>query len=125
MFLEQALAQALPPGAFATQHPLGEGAIVDAVVFIQERVVAIDSKFPLENFRRARELEDEGDRRRAHAQFVRDVKKHVDSIAEKYIRPASGTCDFAFMYVPGEAVYAEIVADGDEGASPTTRRPGA
>jgi len=116
MFLEQALTQALPPGAFATQYPLGEGAIVDAVVFIQERVVAIDSKFPLENFRRARELEDEGDRRRARQQFTRDVKKHVDSIAEKYIRPASGTCDFAFMYVPAEAVYAEIIADGDDGA---------
>lgn len=116
MFLEQALAQALPPGGYATQHPLGEGTVVDAVVFIQERVVAIDSKFPLENFRRARELEDEGERRRARSQFARDVKKHVDSIAEKYIRPASGTCDFAFMYVPAEAVYAEIVADGDEGA---------
>src|SRR6185369_7640785 len=78
--------------------------------------VAIDSKFPLENFRRARELEDEGERRRARQQFTRDVKKHVDSIAEKYIRPASGTCDFAFMYVPAEAVYADIVADGDDGA---------
>jgi DNA recombination protein RmuC len=116
MFLEQALSQALPPGAFATQYPLGDGAIVDAVVFIQERLVAIDSKFPLENFRRARELEDEGDRRRARTQFGRDVRKHVDSIAEKYIRPACGTCDFAFMYVPAEAVYAEIVADGDDGA---------
>ncbi|HEX4438859.1 MAG TPA: DNA recombination protein RmuC [Thermoanaerobaculia bacterium] len=116
MFLEQALSQALPPGAFATQYPLGDGAIVDAVVFIQERVVAIDSKFPLENFRRARELEDDGDRRRARAQFARDVKKHVDAIADKYIRPASGTCDFAFMYVPAEAVYAEIVSDGEEGA---------
>jgi len=114
MFLEQALSQALPPGAFATQYPLGDGAIVDAVVFIQERVVAIDSKFPLENYRRARELEDDGDRRRARAQFARDVKKHVDSIADKYIRPGSGTCDFAFMYVPAEAVYAEIVADGEE-----------
>ena len=47
---------------------------------------------------------------------MRDVKRHVDSIAEKYIRPASGTCDFAFMYVPAEAVYADIVADGEEGA---------
>jgi len=116
MFLEQALSQVLPPGAFSTQHPLGDGVIVDAVVFIQERVVAIDSKFPLENFRRARELDDEADRRRAKQQFVRDVKRHVDSIAEKYIRPASGTCDFAFMYVPAEAVYADIVADGEEGA---------
>ena len=116
MFLEQALAQALPPGSFATQYALGDGAVVDAVVFIQERLVAIDSKFPLENFRRARELDDDGDRRRARSQFGRDVKKHVDSIAEKYIRPACGTCDFAFMYVPAEAVYAEIVADVEEGA---------
>jgi DNA recombination protein RmuC len=115
MFLEQALAQVLPPGAFAIQHPLGEGAVVDAVVFIQDRVVAIDSKFPLENFRRSREHADEGERRRARQQFGRDVRKHVDTIAEKYIRPASGTCDFAFMYVPAEAVYAEIVDDAEDG----------
>jgi DNA recombination protein RmuC len=116
MFLEQALAQALPPGSFATQHPLGDGVIVDAVVFVQDRMVPIDSKFPLENFRRAREVEDEGEKKRARQQFARDVKKHVDGIAEKYIRPAGGTCDFALMYVPAEAVYAEIAADGEEAA---------
>ena len=116
MFLEQTLAQVLPPSAFATQHPLGDGAVVDAVVFMQDRLVAIDSKFPLENFRRSREVEDEGERRRARQQFGRDVRKHVDAIAAKYIRPANGTCDFAFMYVPAEAVYAEIVVDGEEGA---------
>ena len=116
LFLEQALSQVLPPGAFAMQHPLGDGVVVDAVVFVQERLVPIDSKFPLENFRRARETEDEGERRRAKQQFGRDVRKHVDAIAEKYIRPASGTCDFAFMYVPAEAVYADIVEDSEEGA---------
>ncbi len=116
MFLEQALAQALPPGSFATQHPLGDGVVVDAVVFVQDRMVPIDSKFPLENYRRARELEDEGDKRRARLQFARDVKRHVDAIAEKYIRPANGTCDFALMYVPAEAVYSEIAADGEEAA---------
>jgi len=116
MFLEQALAQVLPPGSFATQHPLGDGVVVDAVVFVQDRMVPVDSKFPLENYRRAREVEDEGERRRARTQFGRDVKKHVDAIAEKYIRPASGTCDFALMYVPAEAVYAEIAADGEETA---------
>jgi DNA recombination protein RmuC len=116
MFLEQALSQALPPGSFATQHPLGDGVVVDAVVFVQERMVPVDSKFPLENFRRAREVEDEGEKRRARQQFARDVRKHVDAIAEKYIRPAAGTCDFALMYVPAEAVYAEIAADGEETA---------
>ena len=93
MFLEQALGQALPPGSFATQHPLGDGVIVDAVVFVRDRMVPIDSKFPLENFRRAREVEDEGEKKRARQQFGRDVRKHVDAIAERYIRPASGTCD--------------------------------
>jgi DNA recombination protein RmuC len=116
MFLEQALAQVLPPSAFATQHPLGGGVVVDAAVFVHDRVVPIDSKFPLENFRRAREVEDEGERKRARQQFARDVKRHIDAIAERYIRPASGTCDFALMYVPAEAVYADIVADTDEAA---------
>ena len=116
MFLEQALAQVLPPGAYATQHPLGGGVVVDAVVFVQDRLVPIDSKFPLENYRRAREVEDEGEKKRARQQFARDVKKHVEAIAEKYIRPAAGTCDFALMYVPAEAVYAEIAADGEEAA---------
>jgi DNA recombination protein RmuC len=116
MFLEQALAQVLSPGAYATQHPLPDGAVVDAVVFVQERVVPIDSKFPLENYRRARELPDETERRRARQQFSRDVRRHVDAIADKYIRPGSGTCDFAFMYVPAEAVYAEIVGDEEDGS---------
>ncbi len=116
MFLEQALGQVLPADCWASQHPLGDGVIVDAAVFVQDRVVPIDSKFPLENFRRAREAEDEGERRRARSQFCRDVRKHVDAIAEKYIRPAGGTFDFAFMYVPAEAVYAEIVSDCEDGA---------
>ncbi len=116
MFLEQALRQALPPGGYATQHPLGDGVVVDAVVFLQDRMVPVDSKFPLENYRRAREVEDEGEKKRALRDFARDVKRHVDAIAEKYIRPASGTSDFALMYVPAEAVYAEIAADGEEAA---------
>jgi DNA recombination protein RmuC len=115
MFLEQALGQVLPAGCWASQHPLGDGMVVDAAVFVQDRVVPIDSKFPLENFRRAHEAEDEGEKRRARAQFCRDVRKHVDAIAEKYIRPAGGTCDFAFMYVPAEAVYGEIVSDCEDG----------
>jgi DNA recombination protein RmuC len=116
MFLEQALAQVLPPGAYAMQHPLAGGGIVDAVVFVQDRLVPVDSKFPLENYRRAREHAEEGERRRARQLFSRDVRRHVDSIAEKYIRPGSGTCDFAFMYVPAEAVYAEIVGDEEDGS---------
>jgi DNA recombination protein RmuC len=115
-FLEQALRQALPPGSWHMQHRFADGVSVDAVIRIKDRWVPVDSKFPLENFRKARELEDEGERRRARAAFCSDVKKHAESIRKKYVRPAEGTCDYAFMYVPAEAVYAEMVADGEEKA---------
>jgi DNA recombination protein RmuC len=113
-FLEQALRQALPPGSWKMQHRFSDGMCVDAVIRIKERWVPVDSKFPLENFRRARETDDEGERRRARSAFASDVKKHADSIRRKYIRPAEGTCEYAFMYVPAEAVYAEMAADGEE-----------
>ena len=115
-FLEQALAQVLPPGTYTMQFGLPGGAVVDAAIHLGDRIVAVDSKFPLENYRRAREVEDEAEKRRARQQFGRDVRKHVDAIADKYIRPASGTCDFALMYVPAEAVYSEIAADGEDAA---------
>jgi DNA recombination protein RmuC len=116
-FLEQALRQALPPGSWQMQYRFpDDGSIVDAVVSVGDRFVPIDSKFPLENYRRAREVEGESEQRRARASFVADVKRHADAISRKYIRPAAGTYDYAFMYVPAEAVYSEIVADDAEKA---------
>ena len=116
-FLEQALRQALPPGSWQMQYRFADdGLIVDAIVLLGDRFVPVDSKFPLENYRRAREVEDEGERRRARAAFTADVKRHADSISRKYIRPAAGTFDYAFMYVPAEAVYSEIVADDEHKA---------
>ena len=115
-FLEQALRQALPPGSWRMQYRFSDGVSVDAAIRFNERWIPVDSKFPLENFRRARESEDEAERRRARAAFGNDVRKHAESIRRKYIRPAEGTCDYAFMYVPAEAVYAEMVADGEEKA---------
>jgi len=115
-FLEQALRQALPPGSWQMQYRFADGMCVDAAIRVRDRWVTVDSKFPLENFRRARELEDETERRRARVAFASDVRKHADAIRRKYIRPAEGTCDYAFMYVPAEAVYAEMVADGEEKA---------
>src|SRR5450759_691728 len=106
-FLEQALRQALPPGSWQMQYRFADGVTVDAVIRLKDRWVSVDSKFPLENFRRAREVEDEGERRRARVAFAGDVRKHAEAIRRKYIRPEEGTCDFAFMYVPAEAVYSE------------------
>jgi DNA recombination protein RmuC len=115
-FLEQALREALPPGSWQMPHRFSDGSLVDAAVRVKDRWIPVDSKFPLENFRRAREIEDEVERRKARTAFGNDVRKHADSIRRKYIRPAEGTCDYAFMYVPAEAVYAEMVSDGEEKA---------
>jgi DNA recombination protein RmuC len=115
-FLEETLRQVLPAGAWQMQRRFADGEAVDAAITVGDRFVPVDSKFPLENYRRALESPDEGERKRARSEFRRDVRKHVDSIAAKYIRVSEGTYEFALMYVPAEAVYAEIVVDGDEAA---------
>ena len=115
-FLEQALAQVLPAGCWKMQYRFPDGVTVDAAVFVGERSVSVDSKFPLDNYRRAREAADDGERKKALRDFQGDVRRHVDTIAAKYIRPECGTYDFALMYVPAEAVYFEVAGDGEEGA---------
>lgn len=117
--LESMLGEILPADAVARQHPLpSRGVVVDvAVRAAGGRVVAIDSKFPLESFRRLADEEARGgaeaDARRR--EFHRSVRARVDEIAKKYISPEDGTLDFALMYVPAEAVYYEI-AVREEGA---------
>ncbi len=116
-FLEQTLRQVLPAQGFEMQYRFPDNVVVDAAIFVGERIVPVDSKFPLENFRRSREAPDEADRRRAQRDFASDVKKHVDAIRTRYIRPESGTLDFALMYVPAEAIYCEIVGEEEQGAA--------
>jgi DNA recombination protein RmuC len=94
------------------QYRFGD-AVVDAAIFVGERVVPVDSKFPLENYRRSRDAADDAERRRALKDFGSDVRHHVEAIRAKYIRPEAGTVDFAFMYVPAEAVYSQIAAEGE------------
>ncbi|HMA19125.1 MAG TPA: DNA recombination protein RmuC [Thermoanaerobaculia bacterium] len=112
-FLEQTLREALPPDVWTMRHVFSDGTVVDAAVRVGPRIVPIDSKFPLENFRKGREAADDAERRRARRDFAGDVRKHVEAIRKKYIRPFDGTFDFALMYVPAEAVYCEIVSDED------------
>jgi len=106
--LERLLADALPAAAFHTQYGFSTGDAVDAIVRTGKKVVAIDSKFPLEAFRR---LDGGGDE--ARRDFARAVKTQADSIAAKYILPGEGTLDFALMFVPSENVYYELLMTED------------
>ena len=115
ILLERLLEEILPGGSYRLQHAFRGGDRVDAVIVLGDRLVPVDSKFPLENFRRLVEEPEEDRRRTVRRAFVRDVRNRVDEIAKKYILPDEGTFDFALMYIPAENVYYEvIVTDGDE-----------
>jgi DNA recombination protein RmuC len=114
LLLENLLRDRLPPTAFEFQHGFAGGERVDAVIKV-DRIVPIDSKFPLDNFERMLAAESDIERQQFEKLFARDVKNHVDAIASKYIRPDEGTYDFAFMYLPSEAIYYEL-ACGSTGA---------
>jgi DNA recombination protein RmuC len=114
LLLGNLLRDALPPDAYALQHGFRGGERVDAVIKV-DRLLSVDAKFPLDNFERLVEASEDSERQLAERAFARDVKSHVDAIASKYIRPAEGTYDFAFMYLPSESVYYELVC-GKTGA---------
>jgi DNA recombination protein RmuC len=114
LLLENLLRDRLPASAYAVQHTFASGERVDAVIRV-EKLVPVDAKFPLDNFHRIVEAGDDAARELAVKAFARDVKHHVDAIAEKYVRPAEGTYDFALMYLPAEAVYYELVCGGTTG----------
>lgn len=115
LFLGDLLGQVLPKDRFELQYTFKGGQKVDAVIRSAHGLIAIDSKFPLENFVRILEIKTEEERRGARRFFLQDVKKHIDAIAQKYILPDEGTLDFALMYVPAENVYYEIILKNDEG----------
>ncbi len=107
--LERLLADALEKEAYERQYRFTSGEVVDTVVHVGDHLLPVDSKFPLEAYRR---VMDGGDG--ARKEFVQAVRKHADSIAQKYIRPQDGTTDFAMMFVPSEGVYYELLTSEDE-----------
>ena len=109
--LGKLLEDILPKENIRLQHRFSTGDIVDAAVVIGTNLIPIDAKFPLENFKKAQDLNTEEERKTAYRTFIRDVKSRIDEISSKYILPDENTFDFALMYIPAEAVYHQISRD--------------
>jgi len=107
-FLENVLKNVLPPGSFQMQYKFSDGDIVDAVVFANEKVIPIDSKFSLENYNKAAAEKDPAAREILENTFKSDLKKRIDETS-KYIKPKEGTMDFAFMFIPSEGIYYDLL----------------
>ncbi|MBI2592034.1 DNA recombination protein RmuC [Candidatus Saccharibacteria bacterium] len=108
-YLEQILKNVLPPGTFQLQYKLGEGTTVDAVVWIDDKILPIDSKFSLENYNRLIDCKDE-ERPALERAFKEDLKRRIDETS-KYIKPSKGTLDQALMFIPSEAIYYDLLAN--------------
>ncbi len=107
-YLETLLQNVLPAKNFQMQYKFKDGEIVDAAIFVGEKIIPVDSKFSLENYNRLLEEEDEERRSQLEQQFKRDLKQRIDETA-KYIRPQENTFDFAFMFIPAEGIYYDLL----------------
>ena len=107
-YLETLLKNVLPPGSFEMQYKFSDGTIVDAAVFVKDKIIPVDSKFSLENYNRLITEKDPVERERMERAFKADLKNRIDETA-KYVKPSEGTMDFAFMFVPHEAIYYDLL----------------
>ncbi len=120
IYLESVLENVLPPGIFQMQYAFKNGEAVDAAIFLDKKIIPVDSKFSLENYNRLIEENDKDKRESLVTMFKADVKKRIDETA-KYIRPKEGTTDFAFMFIPSEAIYYDLLIN-KVGVSKTSSR---
>lgn len=109
-YLETLLKNVLAPGQFQMQYMFGNGEIVDAAVFVKEKIIPIDSKFSLENYNKLSTERDPIEKEKYEKIFVNDLKLRIQETA-KYVRPAEGTMDFAFMFIPHEAIYYDLLVN--------------
>lgn len=110
-YLTQVLENVLPPDRFKLQHRFKDGEAVDAVIYLdKQKMLPVDSKFSLENYNRILEEKDKIRKEVIIKQFKNDLKTRIDETA-KYIRPAEGTMDFAFMFIPSEAIYYDLLVN--------------
>jgi len=107
-FLETLLSQVFQPNQYKIQYKFSNGEIVDAAVFMQDKVIPIDAKFSLEKYNKIMEEKDETKREQLEKEFKMDVKNRIDETS-KYIRPKENTMDFAFMFIPAEGIYYNLL----------------
>lgn len=107
--LKDILKQHFPKDSYKLQYIFKNGEKVDAVIITASGLIPIDSKFPLENFKKMINSSDEKEKQDFRKMFIVDVKKHINDIAKKYILPEEKTVDYALMYIPSENIYYEII----------------
>lgn len=108
--LQLVLENILPPTAFTMQYRFKDGDIVDAAITTKEGLIPVDAKFSLENYERLIHEEDENVRANLEKSFKNDLKKRIDETS-KYIKPKEGTLEFAFMFIPSEAIYYDLLVN--------------
>ena len=111
--LKEMLGQFLPKESFDLQYAFKSGEKVDAAIKTAGGIIPVDSKFPMENFRKMTTATTDAEKKVYERDFVKDVKKHIDDISRKYILTEEGTIDYALMYIPSEGVYYEVVNNQD------------
>tara|TARA_B100002051_G_scaffold276628_1_gene326257 strand:+ start:27751 stop:28884 length:1134 start_codon:yes stop_codon:yes gene_type:complete len=109
-YLETVLQNVLPPESFQMQYGFEDGEIVDAVVHVKGKVIPVDSKFSLDNYNRLIEAKDPADKAIHEKAFINDLKLRITETA-KYIRPTEKTTDFAFMFIPHEGIYYDLLSN--------------
>ena len=126
-YLETVLKNVLPTGSYQMQYAFPDGNIVDAVVFVKDKIIPIDSKFSLENYNKMVEERNPTEKKKLETIFVNDLKNRITETS-KYIQPREGTTDFAFMFIPHEAIYYDLLTNkvgaGDENENLIQRAAG-
>ncbi len=108
--LELSLSNILPPDAYSMQHLFKGGDQVDAIIKTKEGIIPVDAKFSLDNYNRIINEQDESKKEELEKEFRNDLKKRIDETA-KYIRPEEGTLPFAFMFIPAEGIYYDLLVN--------------
>ncbi|MDZ7372698.1 MAG: DNA recombination protein RmuC [candidate division KSB1 bacterium] len=112
--LRDLVADVLPRHSFELQHPFSDGEKVDLVIRTESGLIPIDSKFPLQTFARYARARDDAERNRAWDEFAAHLRRQIQEVSKKYIRPAEGTLPLAMLYVPSESIYHEVISRDSE-----------